>query len=634
MSHQTVVLHARLAVVAAIATCALFFIPSANAAWLDDHYTPSTPGLQYGGPSIAILPDQSFAFLFNRIPGGGVNTIYHQTISPTGTPTTPVAVDEPNGAAENKLYAAPDGSQNITYRPGNGSDGFSYLHVSPANVFGANAHTGVYPQGKVSVADSNGTITAAWSGASNGIDYMRISADGVGTAVSSLVSGAATQPSPAVAADQKGNTYVVWGELVADTKALSVRMIKIDAAGAASSPTTLATVGADYTMVTPPTVAASPDGDLLIGVRPSIFVPGPGPGPMGTSEFYPWSVRVLAGASTGVAAALPGFPDVKFPELTPTVGNGGRGTMFSMNFSAALVRRVLVAHPIAADGTAGTEFPISDDLGFGQFFVATADAAGTATVAWTDDGTTDTALAARLPLGSTTVTPKSLFPGHKSRDLQLATTPYGDVAITAILDNYGPAAPSAGLQYWSNPPACEGASAATAFDTPVNIPLECTSRSAPSGFDLKTAPLNGTASVTAGGTATYTPNAGFSGIDTFTYTAENANGDSPGNTVTVKVAAPAIVPAAPVVPVPVKKSAKFPKGKIKANKKIKVTLTGVDAGKKITIAWKLKKKTAKGGAISTAKNYVTFKSPKKKAKYKVTIKLGSEVLFRGTVKVS
>jgi hypothetical protein len=32
-------------------------------------------------------------------------------------------------------------------------------------------------------------------------------------------------------------------------------------------------------------------------------------------------------------------------------------------------------------------------------------------------------------------------------------------------------------------------------------------------------------------------------------------------------------------------------------------------------------------------DYATFKSPKKQGKYKVTIKLGSETLFSGTVKL-
>jgi hypothetical protein len=240
------------------------------------------------------------------------------------------------------------------------------------------------------------------------------------------------------------------------------------------------------------------------------------------------------------------------------------------------------------------------------------------------------ALAARVPLGATSVTPVSLFPDHASRDLQIDITKYGDVAITAVLDNYGPAAPSAGLQYWKNPPACEGASISTATGVAGSALLKCTSRDATTDLAVKSPPANGVASIAGGGTVTYTPNAGFAGVDSFTYSAKNANGESPGSLVTVKV----VGAAAPVIPIlPVKKSAKFPKGKIKANKKVKVKLTGVSAGQKITIAWKLKKKTAKGGGISTAGNFVTFKAPKKKGKYKVTVKLGTEVLFKGTVRV-
>jgi hypothetical protein len=302
--------------------------------------------------------------------------------------------------------------------------------------------------------------------------------------------------------------------------------------------------------------------------------------------------------------------------------------MFIAEYDPTTTHSFLIARPISGSGTAGAAIPISDDVGTAQFVVAAADAAGTATVAWTDDLETDTALVARLPFGATSVTPTPLFPGHETRSLQLATTKFGDVAITGTLDYYG-ATTSAGLQYWKNPPACEAASASTGFGASVGISLKCASRNTPSSFDIQTAPAHGTASVSAAGAASYTPAAGFSGTDSFTYTATNANGVSPGSTVTVDVA------AAPVPPiVKIKKSAKFPKGKIKANRKIKVALTGVDPGKKITIAWRLKKKTAKGGAISTDRSYVTFKSPKKKGKYKVTIKLGSEVLFSGRVKVS
>ncbi|MBU0866150.1 MAG: putative Ig domain-containing protein [Alphaproteobacteria bacterium] len=60
---------------------------------------------------------------------------------------------------------------------------------------------------------------------------------------------------------------------------------------------------------------------------------------------------------------------------------------------------------------------------------------------------------------------------------------------------------------------------------------------------IATPPANGTA-VASGTSITYTPNAGFAGSDSFTYTATNAGGTSAPATVTIAVANPAITIAA------------------------------------------------------------------------------------------
>jgi len=60
------------------------------------------------------------------------------------------------------------------------------------------------------------------------------------------------------------------------------------------------------------------------------------------------------------------------------------------------------------------------------------------------------------------------------------------------------------------------------------------------------APGNGSAAINSDGTVTYTPNADFSGTDTFAYTISDGNGGSASATVTITVN-----PAAPTTPVPV-----------------------------------------------------------------------------------
>lgn len=70
------------------------------------------------------------------------------------------------------------------------------------------------------------------------------------------------------------------------------------------------------------------------------------------------------------------------------------------------------------------------------------------------------------------------------------------------------------------PPSCTATSATTAFNTPVGVTLPC---SDPDGdalaYSITGQPASGTLSSVAGGHAFYTPSAGFSGSDAFTFTA-------------------------------------------------------------------------------------------------------------------
>ncbi len=59
----------------------------------------------------------------------------------------------------------------------------------------------------------------------------------------------------------------------------------------------------------------------------------------------------------------------------------------------------------------------------------------------------------------------------------------------------------------------------------------------PVTYSLDSAATNGTAAVNANGTATYTPNSGYSGSDSFIYTVVDADGDSATATVTIEVIA-------------------------------------------------------------------------------------------------
>ena len=78
----------------------------------------------------------------------------------------------------------------------------------------------------------------------------------------------------------------------------------------------------------------------------------------------------------------------------------------------------------------------------------------------------------------------------------------------------------------------------TGYQTPLNSTVAAND-SDPNGdpltFALATGPSNGSVSVAANGSFTYTPNAGYSGADSFTYTVSDGNGGSATGTVNVTV---------------------------------------------------------------------------------------------------
>lgn len=104
-------------------------------------------------------------------------------------------------------------------------------------------------------------------------------------------------------------------------------------------------------------------------------------------------------------------------------------------------------------------------------------------------------------------------------------------------------------------PKCQDASVTTEMETPVAITIGAYDPyNVPFTFSIVNQPSNGSvniemASVDFGAGSlsspvfTYTPNAGFAGLDSFTYTATNDNGVV-GNTATVTIAIPTQIPSA------------------------------------------------------------------------------------------
>ena len=94
---------------------------------------------------------------------------------------------------------------------------------------------------------------------------------------------------------------------------------------------------------------------------------------------------------------------------------------------------------------------------------------------------------------------------------------------------------------YTPPPTCSAKTASTKGGIPTSLALSCTdSAGAAVTYAIKAAPAHGTLSGLdpATGAVTYTPTAGFTGTDTFTYTATSVDGTSAPATVSVTVTGP------------------------------------------------------------------------------------------------
>ncbi|MEV6297904.1 Ig-like domain-containing protein [Actinoplanes sp. NPDC051861] len=138
------------------------------------------------------------------------------------------------------------------------------------------------------------------------------------------------------------------------------------------------------------------------------------------------------------------------------------------------------------------------------------------------------------------------------------TSPGGPASPGGPTSPGGPAGPSSGPSSPGSPrptPAVPDRAAATDPGAPVAVPLPATDLAGrPVSVVAVGMPANGTVKLNADGTVTYTPNPGFSGTDSFTYTVIDANGNVAQGTIVVEVGAaspsPTVSPTAPPAPAP------------------------------------------------------------------------------------
>ena len=88
----------------------------------------------------------------------------------------------------------------------------------------------------------------------------------------------------------------------------------------------------------------------------------------------------------------------------------------------------------------------------------------------------------------------------------------------------------------THPPRCDAISRRTRAGTPVSVPLSCSDADDdPLTLSIAGGPSKGTLGAVSGGAVTYTPNAGASGRDSFTYVADDGTSDSAPATATITI---------------------------------------------------------------------------------------------------
>ncbi len=144
--------------------------------------------------------------------------------------------------------------------------------------------------------------------------------------------------------------------------------------------------------------------------------------------------------------------------------------------------------------------------------------------------------------GSFSYTPNADFNGMDAFTYKVEDGNGGIDTATVTMDitpvNDGPRAADAGIN---------GVEDTVSNDS---LPMATDPEGDPVTYTLESSPGNGTAEVNPDGSFSYTPNSDFNGIDAFTYTVKDSNGDSSAYTVTVHVAAVTDTPtftSAPVI---------------------------------------------------------------------------------------
>ena len=352
------------------------------------------------------------------------------------------------------------------------------------------------------------------------------------------------------------------GSATATIKVLNAPQVCKDVSGTTAYQTAI-TVNTDCTGAGPVTVATTNPSHGTVSVVAGALKYTPVTGYIG-SDAFTYTVTNEGGASNTATATIKVLnpPQVckDVPGTTPyqtaiTVNTDCTGagpvTVAATNPSHGTVTVVggTVRYTPAAGyfGTDSFMYKVSNEGGDSNVATATIKVLAPPQVCEDVSGTTayQTAIAVSIDCtGAGPVTVAATTPSHGTVTVILGTVIYapgagyiGTDSFTYKVSNEGGASntATATIKVLAPPPVCNAVSATTAYQTAVDVAVDCT-RDGTVGIGTDAA--HGHATV-AGGKLRYTPNPGFNGNDSFTYTAANEGGTSNTAAVAITVGPPA-----------------------------------------------------------------------------------------------
>ena len=362
-----------------------------------------------------------------------------------------------------------------------------------------------------------------------------------GVATYTLVVGASSTPTLTSAAPNSGSTAGATSVVLTGTNLTGATAVSFGGTAASSfivnNASTITATTPSHAAGAVNVVVTTPGGTATLTNGYTYAVPAPTVGPVSAtvaanSSANPITLSLSGGAATSVAvstAASHGTATASGTSITytPTAGYSGSDTFaYTATNASGTSSPATVTITVSPPTLSVTPTTLPNGTQGSAYSQTLSASGGTAPYSYA-------ITAGALPAGLTLNTSTGVISGTPS------ASGTANLTITATDANSATGARAYSLLINGLPPVAGAVSATVAANSSANPITLNLSGGAATSVAVSTAASHGTA--TASGTSiTYTPTAGYSGSDTFAYTATNANGTSSPATVTLTVSPPTL----------------------------------------------------------------------------------------------